>query len=91
MRQPTTRIPFLTDRATHEAITRRRQVAPLIIVARGELTCLRCGETIIPALVADGRLTCPRCQDEEDDQSADSPQAVPTVAYLRANEYAYTR
>jgi len=60
----------------------------LIIVGRGEVTCLNCGETF-PATW----MCCPRCEDgsqpglRRQDNTAVRTPTVPTVRYLRPGEY----
>jgi DNA-directed RNA polymerase subunit RPC12/RpoP len=58
---------------------------PRIRVASNEYTCLRCGETVTPALYgldegkAD-RVYCPFCEEDA------PPMLVPTASYLRPDE-----
>lgn len=60
----------------------------LIVVGRGEVTCLNCGETF-PATWT----CCPRCEDgntpglRKQDNKAMRTPTVPTVRYLRPGEY----
>lgn len=52
-------------------------------VAPGEVTCLACGDTR-PAR----QRVCYRCNEDDDDPT---PPSVPTVSYLRQNEFEIVR
>lgn len=57
-------------------------VPSLLPVAKGELTCLGCGETFPTGW------NCPRCAlDDKGEPTRHRPPTVATVSYLREGEY----
>ena len=53
-----------------------------IHVARNELTCINCGQTVIDR---GGRVRCPLCDD--DDEMFGKGEFVPTLSYLNDDDY----
>jgi hypothetical protein len=86
--------------AIARAATRRRTPTPgdwtpptgdtqwLVSVVPGEMTCLGCGETFAASSI------CTRCHTADEEtgkRPQQAPPAVPTVSYLREEEYKIQR